>query len=132
MSGTLNGRFEIGRNLSLLGLGPADVLGFARPLDRDSDSWTGHLGLTLGGDLDEWRWSLTSNYDRARTLVRTDSRLVAPRDRVETRTELANAELLFNGPLIELPGGEVRVSTRSRGARASSRLSVRTRVRARS
>ena len=119
VSGTLNGRFEISRNLSLLGLGPADALGLARPLDRDSDSWTGHLGLTLGGDLDDWRWSLTSNYDRARTLVRTDSRLeaIAPRDRVETRTELANAELLFNGPLVELPGGEVRTSLTVGGER---------------
>src|SRR5688572_16734094 len=119
VSGTVNGRFEISRNLSLLGLGPADAIGFARPLDRDSDTWNGHLGLALGGDLDDWRWSLTSNYDRARTLVRTDSRLdaIAPRDRVETRTELANAELLFNGPMLELPGGEVRTSLTVGGER---------------
>jgi hypothetical protein len=119
VSGTLNGRFEVSRNNSLLGLGPEDSLGLARPLDRDSDSWNGHLGLALNGDLDDWRWSLTSNYDRTRSLVRTDSRLdpTAVRDRVVTRTELANAELLFNGPLLDLPAGDVRTSVTLGGER---------------
>src|SRR5688572_11623628 len=119
VSGTLNGRFEISRNDSLLGLGPIDALGLARPLDRDSDSWTGHLGLTFGGDLSDWRWSLTSNYDRGRSVVRTDSRFDAatPRDRTETRTALANAEVVVGGPLLDLPAGDVRTSVTVGGER---------------
>ena len=109
---TVNGRLEFNRSDSLLGLGPADSLGLAEPLDRDSDSWVGHLGLTLGGDVDEWRWSLTSNYDRTHAEVRTDSRrdAAAPRDRTETRNEVANAEFLVNGPLIAVPAGDLRTS----------------------
>ena len=119
VSATLNGTLDHTTNDSRLGLGSADSLGLAGPLNRDSDSLTGHLGLTLGGDLSSWRWSLTSNFDRARTLVRTDSRLdaAAARDRTETRTELADAALLMNGPLVRLPAGDARVSLTVGGER---------------
>ncbi len=112
VTGTLNGRFEINSSDSLLGLGPDDGLGFAQPIRRDSNSWTGHLGLSLNGDLSDWRWSLTSNYDRGRSESFTDSRIdgVAPRDRSLTRSELANADLLFAGPAFRLPAGEARTS----------------------
>ena len=112
ISATLNGTVEHTANDSRLGLGPDDALGFATPLDRDSDTLAGHLGLTLGGDFSDWRWSLTSNFDRSRTVVLTDSRIDAgaPRDRAETRNALANAELLLAGPLAHLPAGDARVS----------------------
>jgi hypothetical protein len=112
VTGTLNGRFEITDSDSLLGLGPVDTLGVSRPVQRDGTNWTSHVGLSLNGDLSEWRWSLTSNYDLGRNLVRSDNRLdaAAARDRTETRTELANADLLFAGPLLALPAGEARIS----------------------
>ncbi|WP_114952628.1 TonB-dependent receptor plug domain-containing protein [Sphingosinicella terrae] len=112
VSGTVNGRFEIDGNDSRLGLAPDAGFGLARPLDRERDGWNGHLGLTLNGDLSEWRWSLTSNYDRSRSVTLTDSRLdaFAARDRAETRAETANAELLFAGPVLDLPAGDLRTS----------------------
>ena len=112
ITGTLNGRFEINNSESLLGLGPDGGLGLAQPIRRDSNSWTGHLGLSLNGDLSDWRWSLTSNYDRGRSESFTDSRIdpAAARDRTLSRTELANADLLFAGPVFRMPAGEARTS----------------------
>jgi iron complex outermembrane receptor protein len=89
VSATLNGRYQYTNSESLLGLPSATLVvppgnsffpagetilrqfdvGF--PLQRDSIVQTGHVGLTLNGDLLPWRWSLTSNYDRTDSLIRT-------------------------------------------------------------
>jgi hypothetical protein len=40
----------------------------ASPLNRETDSLTGGLGLVVDGFLgDDWRWTLTGNYDRVET-----------------------------------------------------------------
>jgi len=90
---TVNGRFSVSSNDSLLGLGSATVavprgnpyspfgsdvsvlryLAPGAPLERLNDSQTAHVGVTLNGDLLPWRWSFTGNYDIGYTLVRTDS-----------------------------------------------------------
>ena len=112
VTGTVNGTLGFTESDSLLGLGPDDALGFAAPIRRDSSGWNSHLGVSVNGDLSDWRWSLTGNYDRSSNTSLTDSRLdfAALRDRSETRTELANADLLFAGPLFALPAGDVRTS----------------------
>jgi iron complex outermembrane receptor protein len=158
VSATLNARFQLNDNLSLLGLPSAPLtipagspffpagttilrdfdLGF--PLQRESQMETGHVGLTLNGDRLPWRWSLTANYDRTASLIRTgtgvdasllQARILAgdpiadpfgtfplglvtarPEDRAHSLSQTGNADLLLNGPLIKLPGGKVTSSIR--------------------
>ena len=112
VTATLTGELEHNKSDGRLGLAPDAGFGFARPLQRESDSWSGELGLSLNGDLSDWRWSLTSNYQRRRTVSLTDDRTnaFAVRDRSESRSETANAQLLFGGPTVRLPAGEVRTS----------------------
>jgi hypothetical protein len=158
---TLNGRYEINSSESLLGLASGtltvprgnpfspfgrDVTLFryldpADPLNRSNDTRTAHLGLTMNGDLKPWRWSLTSNFDRTDSLIRTatgidtsalQARILAndaainpfgdiplgllperPGDRARSASTAANADLLFTGPVLTLPGGEVQASVRA-------------------
>jgi hypothetical protein len=158
---TLNGRYEINSSESLLGLASGtltvprgnrfspfgrDVTLFryldpADPLNRSNDTRTAHLGLTMNGDLKPWRWSLTSNFDRTNTLIRTatgidtgalQARILAndaainpfgdiplgllpqrPGDRARSVSTAANADLLFTGPVLTLPGGEIQASVRA-------------------
>ncbi len=111
------------------------------PLERESDSWAAHAGLAFNGDLGRWRWSATSNFDRGHSESVTDrgyalgaaqQRISAgdpglnpfgaisgdlltplPQDRTRTDTQFANVDALFNGPLVQLPGGDVRSSLRA-------------------
>jgi hypothetical protein len=108
------------------------------PLERLGDTQNAHLGLTLNGDLLPWRWSFTGNYDLGYALIRTDTgvdltafqqRVAAgdpnvnpfaappqqylnalPVDRARTKTKDGTADLLFNGPLLQLPGGKINVA----------------------
>ena len=111
----------------------------AGPLERASDSRNLHLGLSLNGDIRPWRWSLTANYDRNRSETLTqrgvdpvllqeridagnvfdsvgaipaDLLTALPSDRSNSLNRTANAELVFSGPLFELPAGEVTSSLR--------------------
>jgi hypothetical protein len=168
VSATLNGRYQFTDSLSLLGLPSAPLVlpaggpffpagetilrqfDIGYPLQRDSVTQTGHVGLTLNGDLQPWRWSLTSNYDltdsqiRTRTgldVTRLQERLLAadpavdpfggipadlvaarPDDSAHSLSRTGNADLLFSGPLVKLPGGKVTTSIRFGGsvARLSS------------
>ncbi len=112
VSSTLNGRFEANDSESRFG---RRLDGSENPLRRESDSRNAHLGLALNGDILPWRWSLTANYDRDRTVTLTDPRTdpAAARDRALSTSSNANAELLFNGPLFDLPAGNVNSSIRA-------------------
>ena len=111
----------------------------AGPLERSSNSRNAHLGLSMNGDLRPWRWSLTANYDRNVSETLTDrgvdpillqERIDAgnvfdpvapipvelltarPFDRSNSLNETANAELVVNGPLLDLPAGGATASVR--------------------
>jgi hypothetical protein len=111
----------------------------AGPLERASDSRNAHLGLSMNGDVRPWRWSLTANYDRNRSETLTqrgvDPQLLQdrinagnvfdplgtipaelltalPSDRSDSLNKTAEAQLLLNGPLFELPAGKVTASVR--------------------
>ncbi|MGQ0659658.1 TonB-dependent receptor domain-containing protein [Sphingosinicella sp.] len=116
----------------------------AGPLVRESEGLTLHGGLTMSGDLAPlWRWNFTANADWARNESRTgtgfataaaQARLLASDpgfnpyaalagvlvpladDRTETRTSSADAQLLVNGRLFQLPAGPVTLSARIGGA----------------
>lgn len=165
VSATLNGRFQYQSNLSLLGL-PSAVLTIPAgnpffpageaifrnfdvgdPLQRDSATQTGHVGLTLNGDKLPWRWTLTANYDSVDSLnltgtgldvTRLQERLFAadpainpfgdfpldlvdarPDDRAHSLSRTGNADLLLNGPLVKLPAGKITTSIRLGGSAAA-------------
>ncbi len=109
----------------------------ALPLNRETDSLTGGLGLVVDGFLGEdWRWTLSGNYDR----VETDSLsgrgfditgpfqtrlnandptanpygMLSPNDFVRLSNDTANSvsqvlstELVLNGDVFELPAGGI-------------------------
>lgn len=106
-----------------------------RPLTRESDSRTVHLGTALNGDITPWRWSFTANYDRVNNsnfsetnpdLSQIQARIIsgdealnpfAPlpesfivsgaRDRSRSINESADAEAVMSGPIALLPAGEI-------------------------
>jgi hypothetical protein len=110
-----------------------------RPLTRLAESRTGHVGVALNGDAGRWRWSFTGNYDLTRSVNRSDrgvetdalqaaidagdpaanpfgdlSRsIVLRRDRARSTFQVANAELVANGNLAELPAGNVSATVRA-------------------
>lgn len=91
ISGSLNGRLDYSSSDSLRGLPSASLLipagnpyspfadpvqlyryiDQAGPLAQHSKAVTGHIGLTLNGDLRPWHWSFTGNYDRSVTRTST-------------------------------------------------------------
>lgn len=159
VSATLNGRFQYDGSESLLGL-PSTILAIppgspfspagtnilryidvGEPLSRRTDTQTGHIGLSLNGDLRPWRWSFTGNWDRSTSLIRTITGIDAsalqaaiiardprvdpfgtlspllvsgrPGDRANTTSQSFNGDLLFSGPLLQLPGGKIQASLKS-------------------
>jgi hypothetical protein len=112
VSATVNAGLEFTENKSLLGL-PQGEEGFVGevPLLRESDGRTGHLGLSMNGDIQPWRWSLTANYDNSRTETRTE-RGIGEIDLARSTNQSADAQAVFNGPVVQLPAGDVRASVR--------------------
>ncbi|MFL6844380.1 MAG: TonB-dependent receptor plug domain-containing protein [Allosphingosinicella sp.] len=102
VSSTLNGRFEVSDAHDLLGRSGSDTLA------RDSDTRAAHLGTTFHGEIAKWLWTLTGNYDRLRSRVTTDlAQASGSLDRAESSNAFANANLVLNGSLLELPAGSI-------------------------
>ena len=81
-------------------------LGFnAIPLLRDTQSDSGHLGVSLNGAKGKWRWSATGNGDVLH--ISTDSdRSASQTDAARlTRTALG-VDATTSGPLFKLPAGD--------------------------
>jgi hypothetical protein len=164
ISGSLNGRLDYSTSDSLRGLPSTDSLTNASlliptgnpyspfadpvqlyryfdqagPLAQHSKSVTGHIGLTLNGDIRPWHWSFTGNYDRAvtRTSTARSFDLTALQDAITAGNPLVNpfgvlpsdllnlrladkaratatslgGSLLLNGPLFTLPAGKATAS----------------------
>ncbi|MBX9860388.1 MAG: TonB-dependent receptor [Sphingomonas sp.] len=107
ISATLNGRIDVNHGESLLGLG---VNG---PLHRNSDRTVGHLGTTLNRRIGRWQWTTTANYDHVESTVLTDAADgTTRRDLARSTDRLANADFLFAGPVVALPGGPLSTSIR--------------------
>jgi hypothetical protein len=110
----------------------------AGALLRESETNTGHGGLTLDSNIGNWRWTFTANYDVVKTDTRTDTnadpaalqaRLDAndptfnpfapigaslltlrPEDRAESTNKSGDAQIVFNGSPFRLPAGQVTTS----------------------
>src|SRR5262249_47483366 len=116
------------------------------PLTRDTNTRTGHFGLNLNGDAQQWRWTVTGNFDRSvsRTLTQRgiaapglQARLDAgdpdfnpfaplpiadlvslPADQAHSASNVGSLEAFAAGPLASLPAGKINASVRV-GARTS-------------
>ena len=103
------------------------------PLVRASETWNGRIGTALNGRIRSWSWALTANYahaeadtltDRGLDLVSVQSRLLAAdptlnpfgaaavtgaliQDRAVSQSDTADAEIVTNGALLSLPGGNL-------------------------
>lgn len=109
----------------------------ALPLGRETDSLTGGVGIVADGFLgDDWRWTLSGNYDRVETdtlsgrgfapagpfqtrldandptadpfgpLVPTDF-VRLPNDTANSVSQVLSTELVLNGDVYELPAGGI-------------------------
>jgi len=98
---TVNGLLEFTETEGQLG---RSSLG--RPLRRMTDTVNAHLGLSANGGLSDWRWSFTGNADRNST-DRLTQRDAARSDSAQSVVTSADAQVVFNGTLMEAPAGEV-------------------------
>lgn len=105
VAATLNGRFDADSRGSLLGFGVNE------PVTRDADTETAHVGIALDGQAGKWLWSLTGNYDDIiiETVTGSGDALVT-RGLAKSSSSLAEAELIFSGPLLNLPAGKAFAS----------------------
>jgi hypothetical protein len=117
VSASLNGSLSESWSDSRLGPRAADVLLAGPPLTRDQTSLSAHVGLALNGKLGAWDWSLIGNLDhnRDRTLTDRDPAIPNPvdgslRDLARATRNTADADLLFFGPLMKLPAGDLTAS----------------------
>ena len=107
VSSTFNGRFEVSEARSLLGLEDAT------PLRRDSEIQTVQMGTTQSGRTGKFSWTVTGNYSRTQSdSLSNTTRFGSPREKAKSTNSLANANLLLNGPIMELPAGPVSASLR--------------------
>ncbi len=108
VAGSINGRIDVNRNVSLLGTG-AD----GRVLRRDSDRTLVHLGTTLSGSQGRWQWTAIGNFDRIDGEVLTDAGgMGAQRDTAVSTDTLINADVIASGPILALPAGPLSASIR--------------------
>jgi hypothetical protein len=99
VSATLNGTFDVNSSTAFLGL-PRPAL-TPPGLRRESDTRAAHLGFSVNGAISPWQWSLTANLDRNANESETQTN--AGTDRTRSVSQVGNAELLLNGPLLDLP-----------------------------
>ncbi len=110
------------------------------PLRQSTDGFSAHLGSTLNRDLSDWRLSLTDPYDYAQTRTDTDAGVNAaplqamidadpttlnpfapfpvglvsalPETTARSTSNAVNVQFLANGPLLNLPAGQLYVSAK--------------------
>jgi iron complex outermembrane recepter protein len=105
LSATVNASADYSRTDALLG---ADTL-VGGGLDRQTETTTGHLGGTMAGAVSGWRWTATANADRTETDTNTERNLggLGFVDRSNAVSTSADAELLLNGSVFQMPAGPV-------------------------
>ncbi len=101
-------------------------------MEQWNRSWNAHGGFTLDGSMKSWRWNLTGNYDhdesrtssdRDASVVDLNQRLAAldptfdpyaglptgsfQRNTAHSINDTVNTQLVMNGALYRLPGGDI-------------------------
>ena len=110
---------------------------------RETETNTGHGGLTLDSNIGRWRWTFTANYDVVKTDTHTDTNLdpsaiqarlnandpalnpfgpldpsllvMRPQDRAQSTNKSGDAQIVFNGSPFHVPGGPVTTSLTFQG-----------------
>ncbi|HEX8449653.1 MAG TPA: TonB-dependent receptor, partial [Allosphingosinicella sp.] len=106
---TLNGTLDVNSSTAFLGLPRPSLT--PPGLRRESDSRAAHIGLSLNGSIQPWQWSLTANLDRSSSETETQTNFGL--DRSRSVSQIGSTELVLNGPLLTLPGGEVTAAARA-------------------
>jgi iron complex outermembrane recepter protein len=109
VSATLNASLDVNSSTAFLGLPRPSLT--PPGLRRESDTRSGHVGLSVNGAIQPWQWTLTGNLDRNASESETQTN--AGTDRSRSVSQIGNAELLMNGPLFDLPGGGVTAAARA-------------------
>jgi hypothetical protein len=125
VSATVNGEASHSEGRSLFGIPTASVTnggvtslqGFPAlgALARDRSTDAAHLGLTLNGQKQGWRWSATGNGDLSRSVTNSDrgadsTGSALPRDDSRSTRKSAGIDTTLNGPLANLPAGRANVT----------------------
>ncbi|MBN8815883.1 MAG: TonB-dependent receptor [Sphingomonas sp.] len=120
VSTTLNGTVAYSESNGLQGFAPGNPSsGFV--IGQRNTSMTYHLGGTANGDFGgNWRWNLTSNYDRVDSQTFTDAGVDTPgvpaANRGFSTSNTGNVNALVNGKLFKLPAGDVSTAIRVGGS----------------
>lgn len=122
VSSTVNTELEHSEGRSLIGLSDFAL----EPLARTTDSDSAHFGLSLNGNKDKWRWSLTGNGDVAQNITYTDREDETRSDRTRSLNTSGDLNLVANGPLFTVPAGAAGLTVKL-GASALSLDSTRRR-----
>ncbi len=121
--------------------GPVTIYPPLGPLTRGSDSRTAHLGFTVNGDAQPWRWSVTGNYDHVTSQTVTDTGFdpsemqalltahdpsfnpfatlpmsllaVRPADLANSMSSVGSLDAMLNGPIATLPAGKITTTFRA-------------------
>ena len=124
VSATVNGEASHTEGRSLFGVptssvtngGETSVQGFPAlgALGRDRSTDATHVGVTLNGQKQRWRWSATGNGDLSRTVTNSDrgadlAGTALPRDDSRATRRSAGIDGTLNGPLATLPAGRASV-----------------------
>jgi hypothetical protein len=111
--------------------------GDAAALRQTTASETAHLGLTLNGNVGQWQWTVTGNYDRVNSRTHTDTGMDASplqvavdaganpflpftttalgslqRDGARAISNTGNIELVTSGSPFSLPAGKVSTTVK--------------------
>ena len=120
VSTTLNGTVAYSESNGLQGFAPSNPSsGFV--IGQRNTSMTYHLGGTANGNFgSNWRWNLTSNYDRVDSQTFTDAGVDTPgvpaANRGFSTSNTGNVNALVNGKLFKLPAGDVSTAIRVGGS----------------
>ncbi|GAA0726020.1 hypothetical protein GCM10009106_00550 [Sphingomonas japonica] len=103
---------------SLLGL-PELSPDATDPLTRTTSTRNLTLNASANGDVADWRWTLTGNYDRNQTNTQTDRTLDAagPRsyDTARSINNVGRIEGILNGDIVALPAGDISTTIKLGG-----------------
>ncbi|HZG47835.1 MAG TPA: TonB-dependent receptor, partial [Allosphingosinicella sp.] len=111
---TFDGRFVNSSSASLLGL-PTDDPASRTALGRESETWSGRLGMAMNGTIRPWRWNFTAALDRVETDSVTERLALAPADTAEQVNQAATANLLASGPLLQGWAGPLNATFNASG-----------------
>lgn len=107
IASTLNAKFDLTNNFSLLGLNGST------PLRRSEENRTVHIGATFATALGSWQATLTGNYDRLTTFTATDAaNSTTGPSTARSANSAGEGTLLITGSPLRLPAGGISASLR--------------------